>query len=66
MPNYEIRFVEKSANLIGLQISDLIARPIGLSVLKPDQKNRSIEIIQGKIRKSPTGKTLGWGLKVFP
>lgn len=66
MPDYEILFVDKSANLIGLQISDLIARPIGLSILKPEQSNRTIDIIQQKIRKSPSGQTIGWGLKVFP
>lgn len=66
MSNYQIQFAEKSANLIGLQISDLIARPIGLSVLRPTQLNRTSEIIKKKIRKSPNGKTIGWGLKIFP
>jgi hypothetical protein len=63
---FEPVFAAKSANSIGLQISDLVAHPIGRHFLKPDQKNRAFDVLEPKFRRSPTGKTDGWGLKVFP
>ncbi|QFU17983.1 DUF3800 domain-containing protein [Microvirga thermotolerans] len=66
MDELEICFVDKKANSSGLQLADLFARPIGLSVLRPEQANRTREIIVEKYRRSPAGKTLGWGLKIFP
>jgi hypothetical protein len=62
----DIQFVPKSANSSGLQISDLIARPIGIAELRPHQGNRAYEIIKDKFRKSGTGQIRGYGLKVFP
>ena len=58
---FDIHFVAKLANSCGLQIADLIARPIGLHVLRPDQYNRAFDIISKKIWKSPS-----YGLKKFP
>jgi hypothetical protein len=49
-------FVPKAANLAGHQLSDLIARPIALRAVRPDQSNRAFEIISGRI----------WDLKIFP
>lgn len=66
MPGFQMVFVDKKANSSGLQIADLTARPIGRHVLNPNQPNRAWEIIEPKLRKSPTGKVAGWGLKVFP
>lgn len=66
MANLDIRFVDKKANSSGLQIADLIARPIGLRVLRPDQPNRAFNIIETKFRRSGAGKVKGWGLKIFP
>lgn len=63
---FEPRFVPKSANVPGLQIADLIARPIGRHVLNPSQSNRAFEIIEPKLDRSPTGQVRGWGLKIFP
>jgi len=60
------RFVPKSANVPGLQIADLIARPIGRHVLDPGQQNRAYEVIETKLDRSPHGEVRGWGLKVFP
>lgn len=56
----------KMANSEGLQISDLVARPIGLHIYKPDQSNRAFEILKERLRKSRTGQISGWGLKVLP
>jgi hypothetical protein len=49
-------FVPKHTNCTGLQLADLTARPIALSVLRPGQPNRAMEIIRPKLR----------GLKCFP
>jgi hypothetical protein len=64
--DFEPRFVPKAANVPGLQIADLIARPIGRHVLDPDQPNRAWEVIEKKMVRSPQGKVTGWGLKIFP
>jgi len=34
---------------LGLQFADLIARPIGIHVLRPEQQNRAWDIIKEKI-----------------
>lgn len=66
MPSFEIIFADKKTNSAGLQLADLTARPIGRHVLDPAQPNRAWEIIEPKLRRSPTGAVRGWGLKVFP
>ena len=53
---FESVFVSKAANSIGLQLADLVARPIALSILRPNQSNRAYDIIKPKI----------WELKKFP
>jgi hypothetical protein len=58
--------MDKRANSTGLQIADLVARPIGLSIVREGQPNRAYDLLQPKIRRSPSGKVSGWGLKVFP
>jgi hypothetical protein len=63
---FELVMVSKAANSTGLQLADLFARPIGLKVLRPDQENRAYGIVEGKLRRSPSGTIKGWGLKVFP
>lgn len=62
----EIGFAPKTANHCGHQIADLIARPIGQMILKPDQPNRTFTVIEKKFRRSSGGKIDGYGLKVFP
>ena len=62
----EMRSVDKKANCEGLQIADLVARPIGMAYLKPQQENRTSEIVRSKYRCSPTGKIEGYGLKIVP
>lgn len=64
--NLDARFVSKAANVPGLQIADLVARPIGRHVLDPQQPNRAYDVIERKFRRSRGGKVAGWGLKVFP
>jgi len=48
--------VPKAANLAGHQLTDLIARPLALRVLRPDQRNRAAEAIGDRVI----------ALKVFP
>jgi len=63
---FDIVFSNKQSNAAGLQLADLVARPIGRYLLKPEQPNRAYDVIKEKFRQSPDGKTRGWGLKVFP
>ena len=53
--------IPKAANSIGLQLADLMARPVGLKHFRPAQTNRAFEIINQKLRRSPAGKVEGWG-----
>jgi hypothetical protein len=47
--NFGIEIHIKSAGGLGLQFADLVARPIGIHILRPEQPNRAWDIIQGKI-----------------
>lgn len=58
--------VSKQVNSSGLQLADMIARPIGLHSIRPDQVNRAWDLIQGKIRRSGSGNIVGYGLKTYP
>ena len=58
--------IPKAADSIGLQMADLMARPVGLNHFRPGQPNRAFDIIKTKLRRSPAGKVEGWGLKVIP
>ncbi|TCS16006.1 DUF3800 domain-containing protein [Caulobacter sp. BK020] len=55
---WEAIFADKKSNSSGLQLADLIARPVGLKVLRPVQENRAFEILRLKLAPN--------GLKVFP
>ncbi len=59
-------FCKKAANHCGLQIADLVARPIARHVMDPTQSNRAFDTVTPKFRSSPTGEIAGWGLKCFP
>lgn len=63
--NFEIVFADKKSNAAGLQLADLMARPIGMSVLRPDQPNRAYEVIKPKLL-SRNERIEGWGRKCFP
>ena len=63
---FDIRFASKQVNSTGLQLADLVARPIGRRVMNPNQPNRAYDIIRPKIRTSPEGERRGWGIKAFP
>lgn len=68
---FEIKFSDKKAMSSGLQIADLVARPIGLSELRPEQPNRSFEVLKEKFYckggRTKVGKDfIGYGLKIEP
>lgn len=63
--NFEIVFADKKSNSAGLQLADLVARPIGLSVLRPAQANRAFAAVRPKLLQK-NGRIEGWGLKCFP
>lgn len=64
---YTPEFIPKSANVAGLQIADLIAKPIGLRVLHPQQRNRAADVAWRKLRRNPhTSDPKGYGIKIFP
>lgn len=62
----DLIIADKKTNSEGLQLADLTARPIGLTVLRPDQVNRAGEVLDGKFYRDKGGNKLGIGLKVFP
>lgn len=62
----ELVMVPKTANSAGLQLADLVARPIGIHHLRPSQPNRAFEIIQGKLHRCPQGLIHDRGLILIP
>jgi hypothetical protein len=62
---FDLVFADKKSNSIGLQLADLMARPLGMSVIKPDQPNRALAIIRSKLitfENSPEN----WAIKCLP
>ncbi|MBD3619115.1 MAG: DUF3800 domain-containing protein [Chromatiales bacterium] len=57
---------DKKSNSAGLQLADMVARPIGRRLLNPDQDNRAYEILEPKFRRNRHGQIEGWGLKCYP
>jgi hypothetical protein len=65
-PSFSMEFIDKKANLAGLQVADLVSTPIGRHVHRPQQLNRAFEMIRKKFWYSPAGEQRGWGYEVFP
>ena len=68
---FEIIFSDKKVMSSGLQLADLVARPIGISHLRPGQTNRSFEVLKEKFYcdggRENIGKDYeGMGLMIFP
>jgi len=66
--NFDLVFADKKTNSSGLQLSDLVARPIGRMILDPPgRSNRAWAIIEPKLFRPDAGLSYqGWGLKIFP
>lgn len=63
---FELVFANKQQNMPGLQVADLAAYPIARHVINPNAANPSFDVLNPLFRKSPGGKVVGWGLKIFP
>lgn len=68
---FRVVMANKKTNSSGLQLADLVARPVGLAVLRPDQGNRAFDVLKRKFFCSGGRKMVGqgydgWGLKVYP
>ena len=68
---FEVIFADKKVMSSGLQLADLVARPIGLHTLRPEQANRAFEALKEKFYceggRDSVGKGYeGVGMKVFP
>lgn len=69
--SFDVKFAHKQINSAGLQLADLVARPVGLSVCRPKQDNRAFEVLKRKFYCSAGRQNAGtgyenWGLKIFP
>jgi hypothetical protein len=62
------RFAPKHAGILGLQLADLFARPVGLHVLRPGQPNRAFDTIRGKFQREGEMRagTPRWRLDNYP
>jgi len=56
---------DKSENIAGLQLADLVVTPIGRKVLGKTVKE-DYRVVEEKFRRSRTGKVEGYGLVVLP
>ncbi|NYS61086.1 DUF3800 domain-containing protein [Vreelandella salicampi] len=68
---FKIRMAAKASNSAGLQLADLVARPIGRHVLAPNQPNQAFEVLKHKFYCEGGRQAVGdgydqWGLKHFP
>lgn len=68
---FRIRMANKTANSAGLQLADLVARPIGRHILDPAQSNRAFDVLKKKFYCEGGRENIGenfddWGLKKFP
>ena len=68
---FDIVFADKKTNSTGLQIADLVARPIGLRVIKPGQPNRAFDVIAKKFfcrgGRATAGENFeGYGMHIYP
>ncbi|AGU48481.1 hypothetical protein VAPA_1c13670 [Variovorax paradoxus B4] len=64
---FNIVIADKKTNSEGLQLADLTARPIGLSVVRPGQQNQAFDVLKTKLFTGRGGFTIhGNGLKIFP
>lgn len=68
---FEVLFSDKKAMSTGLQLADLVARPIGLKTLRPDQENRAFDVLKTKFfcdgGRQNVGKGYeGKGMKIYP
>lgn len=63
----DLSFNQKIQNIVGMQIADLVAYPIGRWVLDKSKENKSFTYIERKFHRNPRGVDyINYGLKIFP
>ncbi len=63
---FSIVLANKQINSCGLQLADLVARPIGRKQLNPDQENRAYDVLEAKFLRNSSGEIEGAGLESYP
>lgn len=68
---FDIVFADKKVMSSGLQLADLVARPIGMSILRPEQENRAFEVLKKKFYCDGGRANVGrdyedMGLQIYP
>lgn len=68
---FEVIFADKKVMSTGLQLADLVARPIGLKTLRPEQDNRAFDVLRKKFYceggRDCVGKDFeGVGMRIYP
>ncbi len=68
---FDVVFSDKKTMSSGLQLSDLVARPIGLKVIRKEQRNKAFDILKKKFycdggREDAGDGYEGRGMKVYP
>lgn len=63
--NFQMVVADKKTNCCGLQLADLVARPIGRRLLNEGQSNRAFDLLRKKFYCAGE-RFRGLGLKVFP
>lgn len=61
----DLSFNQKTQNIAGMQLADLVAYPIGKWVMDKTKENKPFELIESKLHKK-NGKYENCGLKIFP
>lgn len=61
----DLSFNQKMQNIVGHQVADLVAYPIGRWILDKQKENKPFEIVKKKFH-NKNGKVLNFGLKIFP
>lgn len=68
---FEVLFSDKKVMSSGLQLADLVARPVGLKTLRPNQENRAFDVLKYKFYcdggRANVGEGYdGVGMKILP
>lgn len=68
---FDVIFADKKTNLVGLQLADLVARPVGLNYIRPQQSNQAFDLLKAKFfcngGRACVGRDYqGVGLLVYP
>jgi len=68
---FDIVFANKQTNLAGLQLADLVARPVGVNYVRPTQPNQAFELLKRKFYCDGGRAKVGIayeniGLKIYP